>query len=99
MNVFTYWQARRQRQHCVLWSIIGKDWEGGAGGRSAQTIVETVASSLKNGSIVVLHDSGGAAGAPDTMLAALPEILAEAKRRGLRPVAISEMFDGKKTVV
>jgi peptidoglycan/xylan/chitin deacetylase (PgdA/CDA1 family) len=99
MNFFTYWQARRQRQRCVLWSIAGKDWQGGAGGRTAETIVATVSSSLKNGSIVLLHDSGGAQGAPETMLAALPEILSEAKRRGLRPVPISEMFEGKKNIL
>jgi peptidoglycan-N-acetylglucosamine deacetylase len=96
MNIFSYWQARRQRQHCVLWSVEGKDWEGGAGGRSAKTIADTISASLESGSIVLLHDSGGADGAPDTMLIALPEIISEAKRRGLRPVTIGEMLENKK---
>jgi len=98
MNVFSYWQARRQQQRCVLWSVAGNDWEGGAGGRSAKTIADSISGSLENGSIVLLHDSGGADGAPDTMLVALPDIISEAKRRGLRPVAISEMLEKKNVV-
>jgi hypothetical protein len=39
------------------------------------------------------RDSGGAEGAPDTMLHALPNIISEARRRGLRPVALREMLE------
>ena len=99
MNLFSYWQARRLGQRCVLWSVEGADWEGGAGGRSAKAIADTITASLQGGSIVLLHDSGGADRAPETMLDALPEIISEAKRRGLRPVAISEMLEGKKNAV
>ena len=95
MNLFTYWQARRLGQRCVLWSIIANDWEGGAGGRSAETIAATVNTSLEGGAIILLHDSGGAERAPETMLEALPGIISEAKRRGLHPVAMREMLEGK----
>jgi peptidoglycan/xylan/chitin deacetylase (PgdA/CDA1 family) len=93
MNLFSYWEARRLGQRCVLWSVAAADWAGGAGGKSADTIVATVAASLNNGSIILLHDSGGADGAPETMLHALPQIINEARRRGLRPVALREMLE------
>jgi peptidoglycan/xylan/chitin deacetylase (PgdA/CDA1 family) len=98
MNLFSYWEARRLGQRCVLWSVIAKDWEGGVGGRSAATIAATVGASLEGGSIVLLHDSGGAEGAPATMLDALPDIISEAQRRGLRLVALREMIERKHTL-
>jgi peptidoglycan/xylan/chitin deacetylase (PgdA/CDA1 family) len=95
MNLFSYWEALRLGQRCVLWSVAAHDWEGGEGGRSAATIAQDVSSRLQAGAVILLHDSGGAPGAPETMLEALPEIIAEAKRRRLRLVNISEMVAGK----
>jgi hypothetical protein len=43
-----------------------------------------------------LHDSGGAQGAPDVMLKALPDIIQEAKRRGFQLVSLSEMLDERR---
>jgi peptidoglycan/xylan/chitin deacetylase (PgdA/CDA1 family) len=92
MNLFTYWQAQRLGQRCILWSVEAFDWLGGSGGRSAADIASTVRASLQGGSIVLLHDSGGAEGAPGTMLEALPDIISDARRRGLEPVALREML-------
>ena len=98
MNLFSYWEARRLGQRCVLWSISSGDWAGGAAGRTAEAIASTVADSLEGGAIILLHDSGGAEGAPQTMLDALPKIIAEARRRGLRPVALREMLETANVV-
>lgn len=91
MNLFSYREAARLGERCVLWSITAEDW---VGGRSADTIAATVCPRLKDGSIVLLHDSGGADGAPEAMLGALPDIIGEATRRGFRLVALSEMIGG-----
>lgn len=90
MNLFSYGEAARLGERCVLWSIAAKDWEGG---RSANMIAGTVCTLLKGGAIVLLHDCGGAEGAPEAMLRALPDIISEAKRRGFRLVALSEMIE------
>ena len=52
-------------------------------------------SRLKGGAIVLLHDGGGAEGAPETMLKALPNIILEAKRQGFQLVSLSEMMEDK----
>jgi len=91
MNLFSYREAARLGERCVLWSISAKDWEAG---RSAATLAGSVRTLLTGGAIVLLHDSRGAEGAPEAMLGALPDIISEAKRRGLRLVALSEMIHG-----
>ena len=89
MTLSSYREAALLGQRCVLWSIAAKDWEGG---RSASMIAGTVCPRLKDGAIVLLHDSGAARGAPEAMLTALPDIIREAKRRGFRLVPLSEMI-------
>ena len=89
MNLCSYRAAARLGERCVLWSLPGKDWRRG---RSPGWIVRRVTLRLRGGAIILLHDSGGAEGAPDVMLKALPDIIQEAKRRGFRLVSLSEMM-------
>jgi peptidoglycan/xylan/chitin deacetylase (PgdA/CDA1 family) len=91
MNIFTYCEARRLGELCVMWSLPARDWRHG---RTADGLVERVGQRLRGGSIVLLHDSRGAPGAPAVMLEALPGILAEVKRQQFEPVTVSEMLDG-----
>jgi hypothetical protein len=59
---------------------------------SADRIVRRVTSRLRGGAIL-FHDSGGAEGAPEGKLEALPDMIREARRgwvTGLSVIAVSE---------
>jgi peptidoglycan/xylan/chitin deacetylase (PgdA/CDA1 family) len=67
----------------VLWTCWGKDWTASA---TPRTVVNTLLPGLTGGATVLLHDSDGGP-APDawrSTLAALPQLLDECARRGLR---------------
>jgi peptidoglycan-N-acetylglucosamine deacetylase len=67
----------------VLWSVDARDWVPGT---TAEQIVWRVLSTVRAGSIVVLHDGGGDRSATVT---ALPAIIAGIRERGLRFVALA----------
>ena len=92
MNLSSFREAGRLGERCVLGSIAVMDWRPGL---SPDWIVRRVTSRLKGGAIVLLHDGGGAEGAPETMLKALPNIILEAKRQGFQLVSLSEMMEDK----
>jgi peptidoglycan/xylan/chitin deacetylase (PgdA/CDA1 family) len=73
----------------VYWSAWGLDW----GATDAQAIAGRVIEDLAPGTIVLLHD-GRREKAFDCqrLLEALELILAEAERRGLEPVTVSELL-------
>jgi peptidoglycan/xylan/chitin deacetylase (PgdA/CDA1 family) len=67
----------------VLWTCWGKDWTPSA---TSHTVVDTLLPGLTGGATVLLHDSDGGK-APDawrSTLAALPQLLDECARLGLR---------------
>jgi peptidoglycan-N-acetylglucosamine deacetylase len=66
----------------VLWSVDPTDWQPGI---SAARVAHRVLSSVKAGSIVILHDGGGDRSAT---LAALPRIVKGIRARGLRFVVL-----------
>jgi peptidoglycan-N-acetylglucosamine deacetylase len=72
----------------VLWGSWGREWAPGA---SPASVLQTLVSGLDGGVTVLLHDSGCTSppGAWQAGLAALPALLDECERRGLRvgPVA------------
>jgi peptidoglycan-N-acetylglucosamine deacetylase len=76
-------------QRIVLWSVNGGDWKKN---RSADQIVSAVTGSLKPGSVVVLHDSGGAAGAAERTLAALPHIVKWARDHEYQWVRLDQLI-------
>lgn len=67
----------------VLWRSWGREWAPGATPRS---VLQTLVSGLDGGVTVLLHDSGctAPAGSWQRGLAALPLLLDECQRRGLR---------------
>ena len=75
--------AHRLRLRPVLWSTWGREWAPGATPASVQA---TLASTLDGGATVLLHDSDTAAppGSAAAALGALPWLLDECTRRGLR---------------
>ncbi len=68
----------------VLWSVDPQDWRGG----SAARIANHVLSHARDGSVVLMHDSGKQAG---TTGRAVPVILAGLKRRGYDFVTLDEL--------
>jgi peptidoglycan-N-acetylglucosamine deacetylase len=74
--------ARRSGLRVVLWSVDARDWVAGS---TAAEIEQRVLSAVRPGSIVVMHDGGGNR---EATLAALPEIVAGIRARGLGLVAL-----------
>ncbi len=75
--------ARRLGLRPILWSSWGREWAPGATPESVQA---TLASTLGGGGTVLLHDSEATAppGTAGAALGALPWLLDECARRGLR---------------
>lgn len=71
----------------VHWDVVGGD----AGQKDPAVIVRTVLGGVKNGSIVVLHSSGGHA--PATALA-LPAIVKGLRARGFQFVTVGALLAG-----
>ncbi len=70
-------------QRVVLWSVDPADWTPGS---TANEIARRVLSSVRPGSIVILHDGGGDRSAT---LAALPAIVRGIRKRGLHLVLLT----------
>ncbi len=70
-------------ERVVLWSVDPADWTPGS---TAKEIARRVLSSVRPGSIVILHDGGGDRSAT---LASLPVIVRGIRRRGLYLVVLS----------
>jgi peptidoglycan/xylan/chitin deacetylase (PgdA/CDA1 family) len=73
----------------VLWGSWGREWTPGA---SPDSVLQTLVSGLDAGVTVLLHDSGCTSppGAWQAGLAALPRLLEECDRRGLRVGPLAE---------
>ena len=84
-------------QQVVLWSFMCWDWNRRS---TPSSIAQKALSCVKNGSILVFHDSddtpGAALGAPKKMLDALPIILTELKARNLEITPLKELLSTTK---
>ena len=78
--------ARRLGLTLVGWSVRSRD---GLAGTTSETVLRRVLAGLQPGAIVLLHDAPERGEHVPAGVAALPRILEEAKRRGLRCVSIS----------
>jgi hypothetical protein len=92
-NLYSLFLNRLHRHQVILWSFMSWDW----GRRSTpESIAQRVLSRVKDGAILVFHDSDdvpfAAPGAPGKMLSALPAILAELKERNLEITPLKELF-------
>ena len=87
-KLFTLPAAKKMGLKTAYWSIEAQDWEAKT---TPQHIYNTVISRAKPGSIVVLHDSGGAPGAPAKTLEALPLIINTLKQKGYKFVTLEKM--------
>ncbi len=93
-NLATYLLGGRNHR-LVLWSIAPLDWKPETG---PAHVAELVLSRVRGGDIIDLHDSGPR-GTPEQVIKALEPIISGLKRKGLRPVTVSELLaasDGRK---
>ena len=73
----------------ILWSVDSGDWRG----LGAQAIADNVLTQVKNGSIIIFHDSDEASQADRTpTVAALKIILPALQKAGYRMVTVSELL-------
>lgn len=82
LNPFFYRESRRLNYKVVLWSFMSWDW----GRTTADYITKRVLSRVKDGSILIFHDSGDSPGAyngaPAMMIEALEVIIKQLKNEG-----------------
>jgi peptidoglycan/xylan/chitin deacetylase (PgdA/CDA1 family) len=78
--------ARRLGLTLVAWTVRGRD---GLAGATAEAVQRRVVAGLRPGAIILLHDAAERGERTPASVAALPAILEEAARRGLRCVPIS----------
>ena len=80
-------RVRRSGLRPFLWSRWGRDWRADA---TAASVAATVTRDLKAGDVLLLHDADHycAPGSWRATAAALPAVLGELERQGLRGVAL-----------
>lgn len=86
-NLFTLYQAKKHGLKVVLWNIEAFDWRKS---QTAKGIEQEVLSRVEDGSIIVLHDSGGAEGAPNRTIEALDGLIPALLDQGYQFVTLEE---------
>lgn len=99
-NLFSIWYCRLKGLKVVLWTFMSWDWIKNA---TPESVTRKVLSRIRDGSILVLHDSdfapGAAKGSPSRVVEALPRILDGLKHRGLQVAPLEEIMSIKKKSV
>ncbi|QZY56390.1 polysaccharide deacetylase family protein [Crassaminicella profunda] len=86
-NILTQYFAKKLGLETILWSINGRDWSSQV---TSKEIAKRIMNYIQDGDIILLHDSGGAEGAPKRTLEALKEIIPKLKNDGYKFVTIDE---------
>jgi peptidoglycan-N-acetylglucosamine deacetylase len=68
----------------------------GRAGAEPAAVLRRAKAGLRDGAVLLLHDASERGGHEPASLAILAELLAEVKRRGLRPVTMSALFDVRR---
>ncbi|HWQ70919.1 MAG TPA: polysaccharide deacetylase family protein [Desulfitobacteriaceae bacterium] len=89
-NLVTWWWVIKRRKRIVLWNNEGHDWQVRY---SAEQIAKRILKKAKPGGIIVLHESGGEAGAPEQALRALEIICQDLEAKNKLPVVPLEFPD------
>lgn len=78
----------------VLWSVMPKDWRSRIARKKLKSRLEA---RIREGSVILLHDSGQTFGAdhdaPAHMLTALDDVIAAMVQKGLIPVRVDELLE------
>ncbi|WP_328006923.1 polysaccharide deacetylase family protein [Heyndrickxia acidicola] len=84
-----------KRYNIILWSLMTGDWRSKGG---SAKIKNGILNHVKNGDVILLHDSGETWGAnldaPSYTIEALKDVLAELPKRGFSYQRIDEMMNG-----
>ena len=91
-NLMTWWWLKRHKMRAVLWNAEGHDWEAR---RSPEEITERILKQTNEGTIVVLHDSGGDFGACENTILALERLCEQIVKTLKLPLVPLEFTDWK----
>ncbi len=80
LTMWTHHFTKQLGMVTVLYSHVAKDWRRN---QRPEDLYARVAGSIGGGAIVLLHDGGGAEGAPDNTLKAMETLLPHLKKIGL----------------
>jgi peptidoglycan/xylan/chitin deacetylase (PgdA/CDA1 family) len=87
-NLLSMKAAKKLDLYPAYWSIEAQDWDAET---TVEHIYNTVVSKAGPGSIIVLHDNGGAPGAPEKTLQALPSIIDTLQKKGYKFVTLGKL--------
>lgn len=82
-NLALWLWLKSRKKKAVLWNVEGHDWKACS---SPQQIAERILKRTQEGTIIVLHDSGGEPGAPRQTLQALEILCRELREKIKLPV-------------
>jgi peptidoglycan/xylan/chitin deacetylase (PgdA/CDA1 family) len=91
-NLMTWWWLKRFRMRAVLWNAEGHDWEAR---RSPEEITARILKDIHEGTIVVMHDSGGERCARENSLLALERLCEQIVQELKLPLVALEFPDWK----
>lgn len=96
-NLFSIWYCWLKGLKVILWTYMSWDWTKKA---TPESICRKVLDRIKDGAIILLHDSdsapGAAKGSPAQVVAALPHILDGLEQKGLQVASLEEIIPHKK---
>lgn len=91
LNIFDFFILKDYK--IILWSLMAGDWRSRGGSERVRNVLLT---KVKQGDIILLHDSGDTLGAdeeaPQNTISALKDVLKEVSLRGYTCVRIDELF-------
>jgi peptidoglycan/xylan/chitin deacetylase (PgdA/CDA1 family) len=70
-NLALWFWMKKNKKKAILWNVKGKDWQVK---RTPAEITSRILKNIKQGSILLFHDSGGEFGAPENSVQALKSI-------------------------
>lgn len=88
VNLAVFGVTRRLGTPCILWSVQPEGLRPVPPDRLARHVLTRV----HPGAIVDLHDAPGVPGAPERLLAALPQILSGLRAQGYAPVSLGALL-------
>ena len=83
----------RRNLQVILWSVEAYDWRKH---QTKEKIAKILLERVEDGSIIVLHDSGGAKGAPEHTIGSLELWIPELLKKGYHFVTISQGLKGER---
>ncbi|WFD09627.1 polysaccharide deacetylase family protein [Tepidibacter hydrothermalis] len=91
-NILTQLMVNKLGLKTVLYSMSTKDWKNNI---SSDDIINKIVNDVKNGDIILLHDSGGAKGAPNKTIKALEYVIPKLIEDGYEFVTVETACQGE----